>query len=141
MANEPRVYLVPVGEDVMRHPDGSGDTREWTVIDQAMPVPFPVDSAQLADPGWIPMIDTLSGGFADIRRFTSIRAYNDSGDFTPEQATCNTRLIGRSVWNTRWLLIIPAGTLHSDRQFGLDTFIENISDIKIFFQTYSYTGN
>ena len=22
------------------------------------------------------------------------------------------RLIGRSVWNTRWLLIIPAGTLH-----------------------------
>jgi RHS repeat-associated protein len=32
-------------------------------------------------------------------------------------------LIGRSVWNTRWLLIIPAGTLHNDRNEGIQRFI------------------
>ena len=53
----------------------------------------------------------------------------------------DSRLIGRSVWNTRWLLIIPAGTLHSDRQRALDTFINGVSDIKVFFQTYAYSGN
>jgi hypothetical protein len=49
------------------------------------------------------------------------------------------------------LLIIPAGTLHSDREEGLMRFIhgplvggqrtgEGVSDIKIFFQTYAYSG-
>jgi len=62
-------------------------------------------------------------------------------------------LIGRSVWNTRWLLIIPAGTLHTDRNEGIQRFIHGalrqdgtrdgngVSDIKIFFQTYAYSGN
>jgi hypothetical protein len=60
---------------------------------------------------------------------------------------------GRSVWNTRWLLIIPAGTLHTDRNEGIQRFINGalrtdgtrdgngVSDIKIFFQTYAYSGN
>ena len=59
----------------------------------------------------------------------------------------NSRLVGRSVWNTRWVLIIPAGTLHNDRAQALDWFIggqygtNGVSDIKLFFQTYSYAGN
>ena len=60
----------------------------------------------------------------------------------------NSRLIGRSVWNTRWLLIIPAGTLNNDRSLGLDYFINGVSgdgngvkDIKLLFKTYSYSGN
>ena len=70
-----------------------------------------------------------------------------------ENETINdSRLIGRSVWNSRWLLIIPAGTLHSDRNEGLERFINGalvgnqrdgngVSDIKLFFQTYAYSGN
>jgi hypothetical protein len=64
----------------------------------------------------------------------------------------DSRLIGRSVWNTRWLLIIPAGTLHTDRNEGLERFVNGalfngerdgngVSDIKLFFHTYAYSGN
>jgi len=48
---------------------------------------------------------------------------------------------GRSVWNTRWMLIIAGGTFHYDPDYGLETFINNVSDIKIFFQTYAISGN
>ena len=64
-------------------------------------------------------------------------------------------MIGRSVWNTRWLLIIPGGTLLTDRNEGIQRFINGalipngngardgngVSDIKIFFETYAYSGN
>jgi hypothetical protein len=66
----------------------------------------------------------------------------------------STRLVGRSVWNTRWLLIIPAGTLNADREFALKTLIQGadlnhdgkidqpgIQDIQIGFETYSNSGN
>jgi hypothetical protein len=55
--------------------------------------------------------------------------------------TYSSRLIGRSVWNTKWLLIIPAGTLYYDRGVALSAFINGVSDIKLYFQTYSYSGN
>jgi len=85
--------------------------------------------------------DTLSDTFADIRRFSSFRAYHDGGFFDPSQAITDSRLIGRSVWNTDWMLIIPGGTFLANPEQGLDTFIDSASDIKIFFQTYSYSGN
>jgi len=81
------------------------------------------------------------------------RAYHDSGNFNPNETIRDSRLIGRSVANTEWMLIIPAGTLSSDRQEGLQRFIhgrlqedgasdENgVTDIKLFFQTYAYSGN
>ena len=153
MINTPRVYLVPVGVDIMRSPtDNTGTIREWRIVDQAMPVPFPLSLGDLADPTWIPGNDTLSGQLADIRRYPRFRAYHDSGNFDPSQTVSDTRLIGRSVWNTRWLLIIPGGTLHSDRNEGIQRFINGnlvgvrrdgngVSDIKIFFQTYAYSGN
>ena len=55
--------------------------------------------------------------------------------------TFDTRLVGRSVWNTRWLLIIPGRTLSANADAGLDTFIDNVTDIKLFFQTYGMSGN
>ncbi len=61
--------------------------------------------------------------------------------------TFNSRLVGRSVWNTQWVLIIPAGTLNSDRDDALDRFINGadgtngVTDIKLHFKTYSYEGN
>jgi len=138
----PRVYLVPAGMDVLRSPS-SGDfaTREWRVVDQALPVPFPIGANALNDPAWIPQNDSLGGTFAEIRRFASFRAYHDSGAFTETEASQDSRLIGRSVWNTDWMLIIPGGTFLSDPDQGLEAFINSVSDIKLFFQTYSYAGN
>ena len=60
--------------------------------------------------------------------------------------------MGRSVWNSRWLLIIPGRTLLADPEEGVERFIHGasvngvrngngIKDIKIFFQTYSINGD
>ncbi|HMC27313.1 MAG TPA: hypothetical protein VKM56_05900, partial [Verrucomicrobiae bacterium] len=154
MINTPRVYLVPVGNDVLRSPSGNlGEIREWKILDQKLPVPFPLSDAALGNPGWIPINDTLTDQIGDIRQFARFRAYHDSGNFDPSQTITDTRLIGRSVWNTRWLLIIPGGTLHTDRNEGIQRFISGalkpdgtrdgngVTDIKIFFQTYAYSGN
>src|SRR5262249_22640883 len=35
----PYVYLIPVGNDVFRAPGGGGATREFKVVDQALPIP------------------------------------------------------------------------------------------------------
>jgi hypothetical protein len=45
------------------------------------------------------------------------------------------------VWNSEWMLIIPGGTLLFNPNQGLDTFINSVGDIRIFFQSYSYSGN
>ncbi|HEX5218398.1 MAG TPA: LamG-like jellyroll fold domain-containing protein [Verrucomicrobiae bacterium] len=142
LSQTPRVYLIPVGADIMRSPSGNDlETREWRVVDQKIPVPFPIGFSSLNNPTWIPLNDSLSDTFADIRRFSSFRAYHDSGVFNPAEATTDSRLIGRSVWNTDWMLIIPGGTFLFDANQGLDTFINTVGDIKIFYQTYSYSGN
>jgi len=138
----PRVYLVPVGGDVLRSPSGNDlETREWRVVDQKIPVPFPIGFSSLNDSAWIPMNDSLSDTFAGIRRFSSFRAYHDSGVFDPAETINDSRLIGRSVWNTDWMIIIPGGTFLFDPNQGLDAFINSVGDIKIFFQTYAYSGN
>lgn len=160
LAQSPRVYLFPTGNDVMYVPtSGDLDTRDWKVIDQRIPVPFPLTSSSLEDRDFIPVEDTLVGDYGETRRHSSFRAYHDGGDFDENEAVFDSRLIGRSVWNTNWVLIIPGQTLLADSDEGLDTFIygkdtpsndvseqgqkdgNGISDIKLFFQTYSYSGN
>jgi hypothetical protein len=138
----PRIYLVPTGADVLRSPNGDNfETRLWRVVDQKLPLPFPIQAADLRKPEFIPSNDSIGGGFAEIRKFSSFRAFHDGGDFEQSQAVTDSRLIGRSVWNTEWLLIIPGGTLLNDGNQGLDAFINSVSDIKLFFQTYAYSGN
>ena len=83
----------------------------------------------------------MSGTLAEIRQFSRFRAYHDSGVFNPAETISDSRLVGRSVWNTDWMLIIPGGTFLFDPDEGLETFIDSVSDIKIFFQTYAYSGN
>lgn len=155
LANQPRVYLVPAGEDHMRVPDGVGETvRSWSVLDQALPIPYPLSNESWMRSDWHVSTDVLGGEFFLRRRYASMRAYHDSG-FTTDEMTFNSRLIGRSVWNGQWLLIIPGGTLLSDAGKGLKMFIngkelapgagvydgQGVKDIKLFFQTYSYSGN
>ncbi len=156
LSNTPRVYLIPVGADVLRSPAAfEFKTREWAVVDQVLPVPFPIGSADLEDPAWLPEADSLSGTFTEIRRFSSFLAHHFSEPYDSSEIISDSRLIGRSVWNTEWMLIIPGGTLLYDSDDGLDTFIDGqlipggggerdgagVSDVKIFFQTYAYSGN
>ena len=142
LAFTPRVYQVPVGMDVLRPPSGNDlSTREWRVVDQALPVPFQLGASVIRQADYLPNLSSLGGSFAEVRRFASFRAYHDAGFFDPSQVTSDSRLIGRSVWNTEWLLIIPGATFLSDADAGLDLFINTIQDIKLYFQTYSYSGN
>jgi hypothetical protein len=142
LATAPRIYLVPVGMDVQRSPTGNTlATREWRIIDQVIPIPFPIGASDLADPSWIPANDSLADSFAQIRRFASFRAYHDAGDYDPSETTVDTRLVGRSVWNTDWMLIIPGGTFLADPSQGLNAFINSVGDIKISLQSYSYPGD
>jgi hypothetical protein len=141
MSHTPRVYLIPVGQDVLRAPDGNDFAeRRWQIVDQKIPVPLPIGEANLDDPNWIPMFDSLGGSFAQVRRHSALRAHDyataDDGD-----ATADSRLIGRSAWNTQWLLIIPGATLLYDADLGLDRFINGVTDIRLVFVTYSYSGN
>jgi hypothetical protein len=152
MANTPFVYLIPTGNDIMRSPtNASGELRIFKVLDQKIPLPFQIGASDLENPNWLPIPETASE-FAAIRKYSSFRAYHDSGQFNTSEIHRNSRLIGRSVWNTRWLLIIPAGSFHSDRDEGLKRFIDGslqgdqrdgngVSDIKLFFETYSISGN
>jgi hypothetical protein len=153
LANGPRVYLIPVGMDVMRSPTRNAlQLRHWQVLDQAIPLPYNIGSADIDNPDWQPVRDSLQEPLAQLRRFPSFRAYHDSGEFDPVETCTNGRLVGRSVWNTGWLLIIPGRTLLSDPAEGIERFIHGalvnnerdgnaVSDIKVFFQTYSITGD
>ena len=142
LTDTPRVYLVPVGEDIIRAPYGdSFDTRTFKVVDQLLPVPFAIHSTDLeGNRGWIPINDTLSDSFFNIRRHSRFRAYHDSGAGWDAEIVRDSRLIGRTVWNSEWLLIIPGASLSSEPDEALDTFIETVTDIKFLFETYSYEG-
>ncbi len=141
LASTPRVYLVPTGADLLRSPnDTSLAFRSWQVVDQRIPVPFPIASGDLDNPNWIPGMNTQDGSFVDIRHHSAFQAFQD-GTFDASQFTTSTRLVGRSVANTQWVLIIPGAYLLGDPSAGLDDFINSVADIKLYFQTYSTSGN
>jgi len=61
-----------------------------------------------------------------------MRAYHDgSSAVNMDELSFESRLIGRSVWNTEWMLIIPGSMLNADPNVGLDRFISQVSDIKL----------
>jgi hypothetical protein len=141
LASTPRIYLVPVGADVMRSPtdDGFG-TREWVVVDQWLPSLSTVGATNLASATYIPANDSLKGEMGRIRRFSQFAAHPYSGGFVAAEATTDSRLIGRSVWNTRWLLIVPGGALLSDPDEGIRRFLASVDDIRLLFQTNAYSS-
>jgi hypothetical protein len=171
LRQDPRVYLVPVGADIMRSPrvnsfDSINYTREWRIQDQWLPAPFPISNKldpRLIPTNWIPALDLeMSQGFA-LSQLAEVRAHASFDAFYPGYPNAtpddpqfeSTRIIGRSVWNTRWLLVIPAvNLLSTDRQEALARFIDGgvtnsvsgardlngITDIRLRFKTYAYTG-
>ena len=140
----PRVYLFPIGADVMSIANSPtpDKVRFWNLLDQQIPPPVTALSATLDQGNFIPLIDSLNGTMGQTRRFSSFRAYHDAGDeVLDDEMVFDTRLVGRSVWNTEWMLIIPGLTLNNDPNEGLDRFIEQVKDIKLIFQTYGNSGN
>ena len=121
----------------------------WT---RPFPLPYDIGGMNIDSPDWSPMVDSLQEPFAQIRQFASFRAYHDNGNFDSSETINDSRLIGRSVWNTEWMLIIPGQTLLNDPDEGIERFIygglvngqrdgNGVKDIKIFFQTYSISGD
>jgi hypothetical protein len=143
LAVAPRVYMIPAGADIMRVPHSANpDTvRVWNVLDQAIPVPLPALHSTINTTGFIPLLDTLNGPSGEVRKFSSFRAYhNGEADIDLEELVTDSRLIGRSVWNTEWILIVPGQALNADANAGLDRFIQQVSDISIVFETYGLSG-
>jgi hypothetical protein len=140
----PRVYLMPVGVDIMSIANAAtpDQVRLWKVVDQQIPVPFSSVTASLDQAGYRPLLDSLNGRIGSPRRYSSFRAYhNAEADVDYDELVFDSRLVGRSVWNTEWLMIIPGLMLNSDPDEGLDRFIDQVSDIKLIFQTYGHSGN
>src|SRR5260221_18686 len=140
----PRVYLIPVGQDIMTVPTSQNlEVRIWNVLDQAIPVPYPSISASLSSPTYKPFTDSLAGSLHAIHKFSSLLAAGFDHDTLTADDTVpfDYRLVGRSAWNTRWLLIIPGATLNSDPDAGLRNFISSITDLKLVLATYASSGN
>jgi hypothetical protein len=155
LSETPRAYLVPAGMDIMYVPDSTHlDTREWHIVDQRIPIPMPISDTDLKNPLWITNVHSVDIPGYPIRKFSSLRVYHDSGYFDENEMTFDSRLLGRSVWNSRWMLIIPGITFLADPDDGLETFIHGekipgseerdqngVKDIKMFFETYAISGS
>jgi len=143
LAAAPRVYLFPAGTDIMRVPRSPGGdaVRAWNVLEQVIPIPLPGINASINTTGFIPLLDTLNGPAGDTRQFSSFRAYHSGEeDVDFEELVYDTRLVGRSVWNTQWVLIIPGQALNADPDTGLDRFTDQVTDIKLVFETFGMSG-
>jgi hypothetical protein len=141
----PYVYLIPAGIDSMLAPplgDG-GSVRSWAVKDQAIPLPFNLGQSSFSSTQFFTPQGTTNKELWINRTHQAFRPVNDPAYFystLPGEFT-NSRLIGRSVWNSQWKLVIPAYTLLNNEEDGLDRFVRSIKDIQLFLRTYSHSGN
>ena len=141
----PYVYLIPTGLDVMRTPP-LGDRnviRSWGVKDQALPLPINIGGNGYSSLALFTPQGTVNEELWIPRKHPAFRAVDTASFFygsTPAEFTSG-RLVGRSVWNTQWKLVIPANSLLSKEQDGLNRFIQSVGDIKLFLRTYSNSGN
>lgn len=141
----PYVYFIPCGNDFMRAPPlgGTDQIRSWTVEDQALPLPYNLGASDFNTIQFFNANGTLSEKPWILRKHQGFRPVADPAFFysnIPAEFT-NTRLIGRSVWNGQWKIVIPAYTLLSDEQEGLNRFVRSVKDIQLFLRTYSHSGN
>lgn len=135
LAADPNVYLVPAGSDYLRAPTAKRQVLGYRVVDQVLPLPYAIGSTELDDEDYLMTFSGLGGArdsAAKIRRHSTLVA---------DGKTYSTRLVGRSVWNDKWLLVIPAASLNANREEGLERFIKGVSDIKLGVQAYSRAGN
>ena len=126
-----------------------GDTsvvRTWNVQDAAIPLPFNIGASEFSTKKLWQSADSLSEDLFTVRKHQAFRAVSSGDMFKNKHSVTikdhtNRRLVGRSVWNSKWKLVIPGKALFNDPDEGINRFIETVEDIKIYFQTYSYSGN
>lgn len=136
----PYIYLIPVGLDSIRAPvpADTNIVRSWQIEDQAIPLPFDIGGAFSGSS--LTGLQSLTETFT-LRKHQAFRAVPDGTVFSASPGFTNSRLIGRSVWNSKWKLVIPGHTLHSNPTNGLKTFQNTVKDILLYFESYSYSGN
>ena len=153
LGGTPYIYLIPVGVDSMRSPP-LGDTsaiRSWVVQDLAIPMPFNIGASEYATKKLYQSADSLTEPLFEMRKHQAFRPVSTAAVFSPNLYTANgtlqrsqftsNRLVGRSVWNSQWKLVIPGRSLLNNPKEGLDRFLQTVKDVKIHFVTYSYSGN
>jgi hypothetical protein len=152
LSETPFVYLIPAGTSVMRSPVSTLPSlpkplRLLHLVDQLMPRVLPdfLDQATglwrvddldevATDPDWRPAGENLGR----VRKFNPFVAGNSRN---PQSQLSYSGLVGRTAWNTEWLLVIPGRTLGAvagDSELGTRLFIDNVTDIVLRFETYSY---
>ena len=151
LAATPYIYLIPAGSDSMRSPPlgdrgGAGSIRSWSVSEVALPLPFNIGASDFSDKPLYRTSDSLTEPLFALRKHPAFRPVSDPGvlaehTLNPGSFHRSKRLIGRSVWNSRWKIVIPGRTLLSDPNDGLTRFINSVKDIKLNLITYSYAGN
>ncbi len=151
LAATPYVYLIPVGVDSMRSPPlgDSSKIRSWNVQDLAIPMPFNIGGSDFSTKKLYQSADSLAEPLFGIRKHAAFRPVSDIAKFElifysdslPRTEFLDNRLVGRSVWNSQWKLVIPGRTLLNNPNEGLDRLIQTLTDIKLNFTTYSYSGN
>ncbi len=152
LAANPYIYLIPVGVDTMRSPPlgDASQLRQWKVDDIAIPLPFNIGGSGFSTKPFYNSSDSLMEPLFTLRKHQAFRPVDSVAVFSgnPYSGTSlqfsqftSRRLIGRSVWNSQWKLVIPADSLLADPKEGLSRFIQTVTDIKLYFTTYSYSGN
>jgi hypothetical protein len=141
----PYVYLIPTGTDCMLAPPlgDTGTIRAFQVHDQALPLPFNLGATAFSATQFYNANGSLSEQPWILRKHQAFRPVADPAYFystLPTEFT-SSRLVGRSVWNSGWKLVIPANTLLNNEQEGLNRFVASVSDIELFLRTYSHSGN
>ncbi|MCX6839971.1 MAG: hypothetical protein NTX35_19485 [Verrucomicrobia bacterium] len=141
----PYAYLIPCGTDSMRTPLGdTGDIRSWQVVDQALPLPYNLGASAFNTTQFFGPNDTFAERPWVIRKHQAFRMVADPAmyeDGSLPTVFTNARLIGRSVWNSQWKIVIPAITLLNNEQEGMNNFSASVHDIQLFLRTYSNSGN
>ncbi len=141
----PYVYLIPTGVDYLLAPP-LGDTatvRGFAVRDQALPLPFNLGATAFSGTQSFNADGTLSEQPWVLRTHQAFRPVSDPAFFygtVPAEFT-SARLVGRSVWNGGWKIVIPAFSLLANEQEGLSRFVASVKDIELFLRTYSHAGN
>ncbi|MBK1875703.1 hypothetical protein [Pelagicoccus mobilis] len=149
LAATPYIYLIPVGKDVMRTPPlgDQSELRSWSVEDVTIPLPFNIGASEHSSKAFYQTQDSLTEPLFQVRKHQAFRPVSDESVYQGDNGRLfaseftNSRLIGRSVWNTKWKIVIPGRTLLNDPDEGLERFIETVKDIKLHLETYSYSGN
>ena len=143
LATSPRAYLVPLGNDFLRTSSSAQPiVRSWSLVEQRIPTPFIINQSAISSPDYIPTLDGVDGSFSDLRRHGDFRIYHNNGDPEADDSELiqDSRLVGRSVWNSQWMLVIPGAGLGVDPHESLIKFADNITDIKLYFTTLSHQG-